>query len=1026
MKGISAWSIKNPVPTIVMFVVMIYFGVLGYQELRINNLPDIDFPRVSVSVTQQGASPTELETQVTNLIENAVTTIENVESVSSTISEGLSSTSIEFELGTDMIVAMSDVEQALSSIRQNLPSGADDPSVSRVNASDSAILSYVVSGDGMDPDQLSWATDNEIAKTLLGTEGVSKITRLGGVSKIIKVEVTPDKLAAYGLTISSINTALANQNINLPGGRVTTGGVERSIRTLGNTTSIDELRALAIPLQSGASIALEDLAMVTSTWETPRQNARFNGREVVAFQVFAAKSASQVHVAERVREAVEQFNKRKIGKLAVEEVSSASDFVVESYHAAFEALWIGAILAVIVVFVFLRDLRATLVAATALPLSLIPTFAVMQWMDMSLNSITLLALSLVVGILVDDAIVEIENIVRHMRQTGISAYQAAMEAADEIGLAVIATTATIIAVFLPVAFMPGIPGQFFFSFAVVTCVSVALSLLVARTITPMFAAFFLNSGVHEEKVAGWVKFYQRLLSGCLRFRFVTLLLGLAFFAGSAFLASKLNQEFMTATDRGRTTITVSLQPGTPLAETDAAIMQVWKIIKDEPEIESIFSSIGGGISAGGGPAARSNRADSASGTIIVNLKDRSERTLSQQEFETKVSGMLDNLPGVNLRIGDSSNSGATYSLTLTSTDSAMLASTANQIVEEMRGVKGLSNPSTTAAAVRPEILVIPDKRLITEYGKTISEIAQLINVTTLGPSDDDAAKFNLGDRQVPIVPMLPENVLTNTDAISTMPVSVNGKIMPLEAMAIISYGAGPTSINHSEGKRSVTIEADMQGLTLSEARSKVLGLPAYKAMPETITEMERGDSKRLKELFGSFYTAFATGILFMYLTLVILFRSFLQPITILTALPLSIGGALGFLYVTGSSLAMTALIGILLLMGIAAKNSILLVEYAIVAIKNGTERHQALMDAARKRARPIVMTSVAMGAGMAPIALGIGADAESRVPMGVAVIGGLISSTLLSLIFVPVVYTYIDDFERWIGRRLRNMANEAE
>jgi HAE1 family hydrophobic/amphiphilic exporter-1 len=1026
MTGISSWSIKNPIPTIVMFICLVYAGYEGYQALRINNMPDMEFPMISVSVSQQGAAPSELETQVTNLVENAVSTLSDVESVSSTISEGSSQTNIEFVLDTDMTQALSDVESAIASIKGNLPTTADDPQVTRVNASDTSILSYVVEAADMNPDQLSWYVDNTLAKKLLAVDGVSKISRLGGVNRAVMLDIEPDTLAAYGLTVSAINTALAQQNVDVPGGRTTDGVIERSIRTLGSVKTIEGLKALQIPLAKGGSVRLDDIAVVRDTWETPRQNARFNGQEVVAFEVYSGKNASQVHVAGRVEEAVKALNASPSNKVQVREVTSSADFVVDSFDAAFEALWVGALLSVVVVFLFLRDWRATLVAATALPLSLIPTFFVMDWLDMSLNSITLLALSLVVGILVDDAIVEIENIVRHMRQAGIPAYRAAMEAADEIGLAVIATTGTIVAVFLPVAFMPGIAGKFFYSFAVVTCVSVALSLLVARTLTPMLSAFFIRSVGHEEKTPGWVTAYVHILKIALRFRYLTFILGLLFFAGSVYLATQLKQEFMTATDRGRTQIAITLQPGSTLGETDAAIQRVYHLIKDQPEIKSVFSSIGGGISAGGGPAGRGNKTDVTSGSLVVNLKDRSERSVSQQAFEERIAPLIDDIPGIQVRIGDSSNSGATYSLTLVSADSDALAEASNQIAEEMRQISGLNNPSTTAAAVKPELIIVPDKNVVAAAKTTITEIAQIINVSTLGPSDNAVAKFNLGDRQVPIVPMLSVRALANPSVIETLPISFNDKTVPVGTLADIRYGAGPTSIRHSEGKRSVTIEADMQGITLGDAQKAVRSLAAYKAMPETVGEQEQGDGKRLKELFGGFTQAFTTGVLLMYITLVLLFRSFLQPITILMALPLSIGGAMGFLYVTGSSLAITALIGILLLMGIAAKNSILLVEYAIVAKRNGRERGEALLSAARKRARPIVMTSIAMGAGMLPIALGVGADAESRAPMGVAVIGGLISSTVLSLVYVPVVYTLVDDIENFMRRIFSGMVNRAD
>ena len=1020
MNGISSWSIRNPVPTIVLFITLVYAGWQSYGSLRVNSMPDIDFPTVTVSVSQQGASPTELETQVTDIVEEALATVADVESVESTISEGSSVTTVEFDLSKDLKEAVSDIETQMNGIRSNLPAAADDPVVSRVNAGDTSIIAYALEAPSLDPDERSWMVDNRIAKAVLAVDGASKVTRMGGVERAVVVEVDVDALAAHGLTVSDLNSSLVGQNVNSPGGRAVVGRFEQSIRTLGRVSSLEELKALRIPLSGGGTVRLDEVSDVRDGWEEPRQSAKLDGSEVVAFEVYAAKGASQVHVAKEVRTVVAGLE-GKLGKdVRIIEVTSSSDFVEESFQAAFEALWIGALLAVVVVWIFLRDWRATLAAATALPLSLIPTFAVMEWLGLSMNGITLLAISLVVGILVDDAIVEVENIVRHMRNSGKSAFEAAIEAADEIGLAVVATTFTIVAVFLPVSFMPGIPGAFFYSFAIVTCVSVLFSLLVARTFTPLLAANFVRASHHEEKEGRLTRVYLACLSACLRWRWVSLAAAVAFLAGSVSLASLLKQEFMVATDRGRTTVNVSLQPGSTMAQTMAAADRVYEAIKDRPEVRSVFVTTGGGVSAGGGPQGRSNRNDVTSATVTVNLVDRGERTISQQEFEAEVTPLLSGVPGARVRIGGGF-SGESYSVTLLSEDSELLGRIATDLAQQMRSITGLSNPTSTDAATKPEITVVPDKALLAETGTNITAIASLLNMTTLGPQSSSAAKFNLGERQVDIIPILPPGEARDPDFVASIPVPTTVGNLPLGALAEIGYGTGPTSIKHVEGRRSVTVRADMRGVTTGDIKTAVEALPVMRELPSTVSTAERGDQKRMKELFSGFATAFATGVLLMYLTLVLLFRSFLQPLTILVALPLSIGGALGFMYVTGSSLAMTALIGILLLMGIAAKNSILLVEYAIMARAKGTERRQALMEAAAKRARPIIMTSIAMGAGMLPIALGIGADAESRAPMGIAVIGGLLSSTVLSLVFIPVVYTFVDDVEKFLGRGLSRL-----
>ncbi|MCO6048983.1 efflux RND transporter permease subunit [Mesorhizobium sp. RP14(2022)] len=1026
MNNISAWSIRNPIPTVVLFLALLVAGIWGFTQLRVNIMPDIDFPMVTVVVAQTGAAPTEIETQVTDLVESAVSTISGVESVSSTISEGSSVTMIEFELDTDLTQATDEVRTAVSSIENQLPTTAEAPVVARVNAGDFAILTYVVDAPKMDPGELSWFVDNDISKALLKVDGVSKVTRSGGVSRAVLVKLDPDRLTALGVTVQDISQALAAQTTDSSGGRTVVGEAEQSVRTLGRVASVADLADLPVTLGSGEIMRLGDIGAIEDNWEEPRSRARFDGREVVSFSVFSAKGSSQVGVTHAVRDAVAGLNAQNSGA-KLTEVTSTSDFVEESYDAAVEALWVGALLAVAVVFVFLRDFRATLVSATALPLSLIPTFAVMAWLDLSLNGITLLALSLVVGILVDDAIVEIENIVRHMRQTGISAYQAAMEAADEIGLAVVATTMTIVAVFVPVAFMPGIPGKLFASFAVAVCVSVLFSLLVARTLTPLMGAYLVKAGGgHDEtRVAGWVRAYLAVLKGALRFRWLTILLGLLFFAGSIFVATRLPTEFMPATDQGRAVASVELQPGSTLAETDRAVMAVSERLRKQPEVKSVFAEIGTATEGRGGPG-RSTSAAVTTATVTANLKPRAERDITQQEFEARMSPLLRDIPGARIQFGADGQSGAKVSITLVGADSDRLAQTAAQLATEMRTVPGLLNPVSDAAAAKPELVVVPDKARMASAGVTAAQVARLLSVSTLGDNDAALAKFNLGDRQVYVVPTLTDEARGDLDRIATLQVKGTNATVPLGAIARFEFAAGPTTIRHVDNDRRVQVEAELSGLTLGEARNAIMQLPAMKNLPAGITEEPQGDSKRLAELFNGFIMAMIAGVLLMFATLALLFNSFLQPVTILTALPLSIGGAFGFLWVTGASVAVSVLIGVLLLMGIAAKNSILLVEYAIVARRNGQDRLGALLDAATKRARPIVMTSIAMGAGMAPIALGIGADAESRAPMALAVIGGLLSSTLLSLVYVPVVYTVVDDLERWLGRWLGKLLPRQE
>ncbi|BAV46616.1 Cobalt-zinc-cadmium resistance protein CzcA [Mesorhizobium loti] len=1025
MNAISSWSIRNPVPTIVLFLSLSIAGLYGFMQLRTNNMPDIDLPTVTVTVSQPGAAPSEMEVQVARVVENAVATLEGVDDVSTSISEGSSVTTVEFTLGIDPETAANDVRNAVSEVQSSLPAAAQSPVVAKMNASGNSVLTYVVEAPSMSPDALSWYIDNDVAKALLGVDGVSKVTRSGGVDRVIRVELDPDRLAALGISAGDVSQTLASNNVNQPGGRTSVGGQEQSVRTLASAGTVEELADTRIALSGAGGVKLSDLGRVVDSWEKPRQAAYLDGRQVVAFNVYRSVGSSEIDVVKAARSAIAGIAaKTDIAKFT--EVTSSSGFVQESYDAAFEALWIGALLAIGVVWLFLRDIRATLVSAVAMPLSLIPTFAVMAAFDISLNNITLLALSLVVGILVDDAIVEIENIVRHMRQTGASAYQAAIEAADEIGLAVVATTATIVAVFLPVAFMPGIPGKFFFSFAVAVCVSVLFSLLVARMLTPLMGAYLVRAGGHsEDDLPGWVPTYLWLLRKALDHRWITLVAGIAFFAGSIGLATKLPTEFMAATDRGRSMISVELQPGSTIEQTTAVVQDITRRLKDEPAVDSIFATIGTAASSGGGPNRGSTSAEVRSANVTVNLKPRGERDVSQQQFEAEASPKLNDIPGARIQFGADGFAGAKVAITLVGDDGEALQKASDALIDGMKSVPGLINPTSTAATTKPELIVRPDSATAAELGVTPTEIASTVKIATIGDTDTSLAKFNLGDRQVAIVVTLPDGAIDDPAKLAVLPLIGSRGTVPLGAVADIGFNAGPNSITRVGRSRSATVEADLSGLTLGQATAAIHALPAMRNLPAGVQELARGDAQRMQELFTGFATAIAAGILLMYLTLVLLFRGFVQPVTILVALPLSIGGALGFMLIAGKALGISPLIGILMLMGIAAKNSILLVEYALVAEKErGMSRFDALLDAARKRARPIVMTSIAMGAGMLPIALGIGADAETRSPMAIAVIGGLISSTVLSLVYVPVVYTFMDDIQRFLGRYLSRLLVE--
>jgi len=1024
MRYLSSWAIRNPVPTVVLFAVLTLAGLAGFRTIGINNMPDMDIPTITVTVTQMGAAPSELETQVTRLVEDAVAGLGNVDHVRSTVSEGVSTTNVEFALGTDTQKAANDVRNAVAGIRANLPGDAQEPLIQELDVSGGAILTFVIRAIALDPQAVSWFIDNEIARAVLSVRGVSRIERAGGVDREIRVSLDPDRLMALGITAAEVSRQLREVNTNQPGGRATIGRSEQAIRTLGAAATVEALTETRLTVSDGRTIRLREVGRVEDSWAEPRQLALYNGEEVVAFSVYRTIGSSEVDVAEAARATVRQIDRAR-DDLTIEEVTSSTDHVKESYAAALEALWLGALLVVVAIWVFLRNGRATFIGAFALPTSIIPTFAVMSALGISFNIITLLALTLMVGILVDDAIVEIENIVRHIRQSGKSVYRAAMRAADEIGLAVFATTATVLSVFLPVAFMPGVPGQFFRDFAIVACVSGGFSLLTARMLTPLMGAYLMKAAQNERDEPLWVPAYLRLLGIALRFRWITLVLGIAFFAGSLALIRFLPTEFVPARDLGRSILSIELPAGATLAETAAAAREATRILRDHPEVETVYAAIGteadggmGGVLHGGGASTGEVRR----ATVTVNLVPRGERERSQQAFESAAGAALRAIPGTRMRFGAEGQSGAGIAVTLTSDDPEALHQAIEALERDMAGIPGIANAGSTASLARPELLIRPDPEKAAELGVSAAALAETVGVATLGAPEQALPKFNLPDRQIPIRVMLDERARDDIARLATLQLPTRDGPIPLASVAEIDFGVGPTQIDRLDRRRSATVEGELVGITLGQATAQLQAMPALRGLPAGVTETPYGDTERMHQVFGGFAMAITAGIVLMYAVLVLLFRTFLQPITLLTALPLSLGGALVALMLTRGSLAVPALIGILLLMGIAAKNSILLVEYAILARRErGLDRTAALLGAARKRARPIIMTSVAMSAGMLPIALGLGADAEFRAPMAIAVIGGLVSSTALSLLYVPVVYTLVDGLEQRLGRLLARL-----
>jgi hydrophobic/amphiphilic exporter-1 (mainly G- bacteria), HAE1 family len=1021
--NISAWSIRNPVPSIVLFVVLTFLGIFSFKALPVTRFPNIDVPLVSVAVTQSGAAPVELETQVTKVVEDAVANINGVKHVLSTLTDGVSTTVIEFRLEINQDRAQNDVKDAIAKIRADLPSGVDEPIVNKIDVEGQSILSFAARSPGMTLEQLSWYVDDVIKRDLQGLKGVGRVERNGGVDREIRIFLDPDRLLALGITAAEVNRQVRATNIDVGSGRGEVGGQEQAIRILAGARGVDSLANTKIILGGGRDVRLRDLGRVIDDATEPRSFARLNGEPVVSFAVFRSKGSSELSVATVVEKKLAELEKAR-PDVAIQKIDDAVAYTKGNYEAAMTALIEGAVLAVLVVLLFLRNLRATFIAAVALPLAAIPTFWAMSLMGFSLNLVSLLGITLVTGVLVDDAIVEIENIERHMRM-GKSPYRASLEAADEIGLAVIAITFTIVAIFAPVSFMGGVAGQYFKQFGLTVAVAVLISLLVARLITPMMSAYLMRPIAAAEHGNGPImRRYTGFLAKTLRYRYVTLLAGLGIFGASIYATSLLPTGFIPDEDTSRVVAAVELPPGSTLADTRIAADRIRGQFTGLPEVASVF--VLGGTSPTGTREIRN-------AAVIIRLVPKTDRQITQKRFKAVISQKLAEVP--DLRAWFVNERGEReLSFSILSRDGAALTAMIGRLEGALRQVPGFSNVAAVGASERPEIRIVPKLDEAASIGVTPDAIAETVRVATIGDVGPLLAKFNTGDRLIPIRVQIEESARTDLSRIETLrinsTVASGARSIPLTAVAKVSFGRGPSSITRYDRERRSIIGVDLaQGFVLSDAREAFLKVVKEQGLPAGVRLQATGDAEIQDEVANGFITAMGTGLMIVLGVLILLFGSVFQPITVLLSLPLSFGGVVAALLVTNNAVTMPVYIGLLMLMGIVTKNAIMLVDFAVEEIARGVDRTTALIDAGRKRARPIVMTTLAMAAGMLPSAYALGDGGEFRAPMAIAVIGGLLVSTVLSLVFVPSFFTVMDDVSRlmsWMFGRFIGPTDEPD
>ncbi|WP_299195620.1 efflux RND transporter permease subunit [uncultured Erythrobacter sp.] len=1125
-RNISAWSIRNPVIPLVLFTALLIAGLVSFRFMDITNNPDVEFPGVQVRISQPGAAPTEIENQITQVVESSLASINGVKSVNSTASEGSSNTFVEFEIGTDPDDAVIEVKNALDSVRGNLPDGILEPRISKAEIAGGFLGIYAVQADDMTIEQLSWFIDDVVAKRLNNISGMAEVGRWGGVSREIEVILDPAKMQSMGVTASQINSVLRQSNIDAAGGLAEVGGTRQSLRVLGNNETAYDLSQRQIQLGGGRTIRLADIATVRDGFSERTSISEVGDREVVNFYMSRARGASDVTVFDQAKEEITRIEAENEGVRFIPLFNTVV-YTESQYTSSMAALIEGALLAVVVVFLFLRDWRATFISSVAIPLSAIPTFFFMDLMGFNLNFLSLLALALVAGVLVDDAIVEIENIVRHMRM-GKTAYQASIDAADEIGLPVVATSFCIVAVFLPVGLMPGISGQFFQNFGLTVVVAVLMSLAVARMITPLMAAYFLKADGHAKHGEGpWMDRYMKVLAWTLDrggmyskregltsprsrvlYSFGLLLVVLLLLAATAmgmfgtfgliggfdvtkqiaaaasedintwtyFLVSKLFEivmvvlvsiaafvagwllfkiieltasgansfsqgmkyltarfydhriwmlgvgwfsflvtillfaqipgQFQPSIDDANSTVDIEMVPGTTLASTERVTEQVVDILEQQPEVELMLERVRIG-----------------NANIYITLKEDRERT--SIEFEREVAPLLQDIPDARVRFESQSGgfgSGRDLTVMLAGSDPAVLEQTAATLVEQMRTIDTLVAPRVSADLNRPEIIITPREEIAAELGVSTIALSQTIRIATLGEIEQNAAKFSLSDRQIPIRVKLSEDARSQLTTIENLPVqTLNGGTVPLGRVADITFGSGPTAIQRYNQNRRVLVGADLaNGVVKGEAQAAVDQLPILQDLPTGVIRDVVGEDEWQQEMMQNLMIAIIAGFFLVFAVLVLLYKRLMSPLVNMTSLLLAPLGGILLLWLVGMPQTMPVYIGILLLLGIVSKNSILLIDFAIEEMAKGTRKLHAIMEAGHKRAQPIVMTTVAMTAGMIPTSISLSGDGAWRQPMGIVVIGGLIMSTLLTLIIVPAGFSLADGFERRVGPWLRS------
>ncbi|PIQ24923.1 hypothetical protein COW36_06090 [bacterium (Candidatus Blackallbacteria) CG17_big_fil_post_rev_8_21_14_2_50_48_46] len=1012
--NISEWAIRRPVSTVMLIVCLLVLGFMSYTNLPVELFPDVSFPIVSISTTYPGASAREMETLVSKPLEDAVSALNGIEHITSTSSNGISTVLIQFQLEKNIKDASNEVNEKVALVRKKLPQDADEPIIARVDPNAAPVLFYAMTGRQSLSEITDFARD-ELKSRLQKISGVAEVSILGGQEREVQILLEPALLSQYRLTPAQVSARLQQENLDFPSGQIDTGRSVIIMRTVNSYKTAAQVGQTPIAIQGGKVLTLNDLGTVRDGFKDLTTRTWWNGKPSVVLSIQKQSGTNTVEMAHRLEAEVEKIREELPSGMKIDLSFDTAKFIEESKDGAMEELIVGSLLAVVVIFLFLRTVRGTIIAAIAIPTSVISTYTFMAMLGFSLNFMSLMGLSLVVGILVDDAVVDLENIFRHI-EMGEDPFRAAIRATNEIGLAVVATTFSIVAVFAPVGFMGGMIGRFFRQFGLTVSCAVLVSLLVARTLTPTLAAYFLKPmpakhvDEHEAAVEGIGGVYQEMLRWALNHRFWTLGIATLTFIVAIPIAGLLPTGFAPKNDRDEFSIGVDMPSGSSLNQTTALLQEIARRVKTEPLVKSLLITSG------------SSRGSTDSGSVAVTLKSKKDgRRESAAQVQTRLQKLTENIPGAIISYretqGVDDGTGNTYDMNLSLQGDNLedLQSVADKLVARLHQMPVVKVSKTSTGTPRQEIYLKVDRRRAMELGITPAVLASTIRAASLG---DMVTQMRLDNTNVDIRVRLKDLERYAYERLRSLPVqSSTGAQIPLAALADIQFEIGPTNINRYDRERQVMVYANATpGASLSEIIGPVTEELKKMKLPPGVNYKFQGQAERMKDSFKNMGQAMILAVIFIYLILASQFEHFLHPLTIMVALPLSFAGAFMGLFLANQELGLMTLIGIVMLLGLVVKNSILLVDYSITLIKEGLPRNNALLVAGPVRLRPILMTTIAMIAGMLPVAMKLTAGSETRAPMAVAVIGGLITSTLLTLLVVPVVFTLMDDFVRFLGK----------